>query len=342
VDRNDLQSLRDFQIAQARAWLAGEAARATWIEQTRRGFERVLDLRVDQLLERASFERMVAAAMATEVLDGLARPLVGFLFDQVTDAARSIPTPLGDLAGEEARRALETLVEHPEVVDARLVRAITRDPALEGMMRDVLFEALVAFNERSNPFVASWGVPALLDALPRLGRTAIRGTFDRVRAEFERRLEPEMRRFLEGFARQSLDHTIDRFEEKAAEPEVVAARRHALDVLLSEPLRDLVWPPNDARHEAARAAVEALAVHLVSTAEVRKAVEAHVDAMWSRFAHRTLREALEELSITPPDPEPFAAACWPALRSQLVEDALLAELGKAIDATHEAWLASRS
>ena len=246
-----------------------------------------------------------------------------------------------EILGEEARAAIEALASQPDVVDAAMVRAVTREPAMEAVMRDVLFEALVAFNERTNPFVAPWGVPALLDALPRVGRGAIRKTFDTVRGEFERRLEPEMRRFLEGFSRKSLDTMVDLFQAKASDPELVALRRRAVGKVLDAPIAELAWPPGDPRQEALATAVEAAVAHVLVEPRVRTLVQTAVDDWWGRHRSKTLEELLGELAMVLPDLAPFVAAAWPAVQAAMVDDAVVALLSELIDQSHEEWLASR-
>lgn len=338
MDREQLQSLRDFQIARLRAWLEGDAAQALWVEQASLAVSRAMDHRIDVLIERRSLERAVEATLSAAVLDGVAQPLARCVADEAWRAGAKLDVPLGELLGAECRAALHELAAEPAILDAELVRVVTRDPAMEAVMRDVLFEALVAFNERTNPFVAPWGVPALLDALPRLGRSAIRGTFDKVRGEFERRLEPEMRRFLETFSRQSLDHMVDVLADKAGEPELVALRRNALDVLLAEPVRDGVWPDGDVRRVHVRRALAAAAAHVGRHPAVKTLVDVTVETLWTRWSDRPLGELLAGLGVALPEPEPFVAAVWPAVRALASDDAVFTAVAELIDETHEAWL----
>jgi len=95
----------------------------------------------------------------------------------------------------------------------RLLREMLENDATEAVMRDVLHEALVVL-QKVNPFFADWGLPSLLRKLSPLAsaRWARRST--RWRAEFDRRLEPEMRSSCKAFSRRALrqfaDFTIQR------------------------------------------------------------------------------------------------------------------------------------
>lgn len=343
MDRATLQSLRDHHLAFFRRWLAAErdGARDAWVAQGVGAVIRWRERPVERLLRREDLDGVLAVVLGEGVAAGVARPMARASFEELGASMVELDATAAEMIGAEARAAIETLVAHPDVIDAAMVRAVTREPAMEAVMRDVLFEALVAFNDRTNPFVAPWGVPALLDALPRVGRGAIKKTFDTVRGEFERRLQPEMRRFLEGFSRKSLDSMVDIFETKAADPDLVALRRHAVGKVLDAPVGDLVWPPGDPRQAALAAAVEAGVAHLLAEPRLRERVEVMVASWWARNATKSLEDLLTELEITLPDPEPFVAAAWPAVHAALDDDAVVGLLAELIDRSHEAWLATR-
>jgi len=343
VDRETLQALRDHHLAFLKRWLTAEqdGARDAWIEQGALALERWRALPIERLVRREDLDGVLTAVCAEAIADGVVRPVLRSLHHDVTAVVAGLDATVAELIGAEARRAVETLAEQPDVIDAAMVRAVTREPAMEAVMRDVLFEALVAFNERTNPFVAPWGVPALLDALPRVGRGAIRKTFDTVRSEFERRLEPEMRRFLEGFSRKSLDTMVDLFVDKAAEPELVGLRRHAAGKILDRPIAEIVWPAGDPRQEALGAAIEAGVAHALTEPQTRSLLEQLVQGWWERHAGNTLDDVFGELAITPPDPTPLLVAGWPAAQAALLDDAVLAVVAELIDRSHDEWLATR-
>ena len=336
-----MQSLRDHHLAFFRRWLATDGgAKDAWVAQGVAAISRWRAMPIERLVRQDDLDGVVTVVLGEAVAEGVARPLVRSVIEELASPVAELEATLAQLLGTEARVAIEALAAQPDVIDAAMVRAVTREPAMEAVMRDVLFEALVAFNDRTNPFVAAWGVPALLDALPRVGRGTIKKAFETVRSEFERRLQPEMRRFLEGFSRKSLDTMVDLFEAKAADPELVALRRHAVGRVLDAPVAELAWPPDDARHVALVAAIEAGVGHAFSDPRTREMTQTIVDGWWGRHATKTLDELLTELEITPVDPEPFVAAAWPAVQAALDDDAVVALLAELIDASHEEWLAS--
>ena len=342
MDRATLQSLRDHHLAFFRRWLAAEngGARDAWLAHGVAAIARWRGLPIERLVRREDLDGVVAVVLGEAVAEGMARPLARAVISEIGEPVATLEATTAEMMGERARAAIEALVARPDVIDAAMVRAVTREPAVEAVMRDVLFEALVAFNDRTNPFVAPWGVPALLDALPRVGRGTIKKTFDTVRGEFERRLQPEMRRFLEGFSRKSLDTMVDLFEAKAAEPELVALRHHAVGKVLDAPIAELAWPPGDPRHASLAAAVEAGIAHVLAEPRTRALTEAVVSGWWARHAKTTLDELLAELEIVPVHPEPFVTAAWPAVQAALDDDAVVSLLAELIDASHEEWLAS--
>jgi hypothetical protein len=339
VDRETLRSLRAFQIDYLRDWLRSEEATALWVRRGQAAVERAMAQPLSSLVDDAALDSALEQLLADATAGGVVGPMARVCVAEGGQFAAGIEMTIASVVGTAAREAIEALVAHPEIIDVAMVRAIARDPAMEAVMRDVLFEALVAFNERTNPFVAPWGVPALLDALPRVGRATIRKTFDRVRSEFERRLEPEMRRFLEGFANKSVERMVDIFADKAGEPELVALRQHAVAVILDESVAEVVWPTDDPRHGLLEEAVAEAAAHALVS--LRAPIREAVAAARQQHADRAVGAILEERGIAQLDVEPWLRSIWPGIRDALMTEDALADAAALIDETHEAWLATR-
>src|SRR5690606_31553906 len=248
----------------------------------------LLDAPLAEIFDVQAIEAVVDAALSEAVVTAIVRPLAIAVVKEVSARARQIEETGDAMVGGEARAKIERLAARNDLVDAEVLRRIVREPGLEAVMRDVLFDALTAFNERTNPFVASWGVPALLDAIPVIGRSAVRRTFESVRAEFDRRLEPEMRKFLAGFAKKSLQDSVDLMMKKADEPEMVAWRQHVAAVILDQRVSEALWSLDDERGQALLAAVEASLTHLLQHPTTRALV---VEALGARLGHEgTLRD----------------------------------------------------
>src|SRR5262249_37749361 len=148
---------------------------------------------------------------------------------------------------------------------ARLLREALENEAAEEVMRDVLYDALKEFSEKVNPFFADWGLPSLLKKLSPFGLGAMSKGFDSVRVEFDRRLEPEIRKFLLGFSRRALKNVADFTIDKADEPEFVAIRKRLVHFLLERRVAELCPEPDDGRAAMARDIALDLWVYLATS-----------------------------------------------------------------------------
>src|SRR5262249_39299037 len=101
-----------------------------------------------------------------------------------------------------------------------------------------LYDGLKEFSEKVNPFTAEWGIPSLLKRLSVLGAGLGKG-LDSVRAEFDRRLEPEIRKFLAGFSRRGLRGMVALTMAKNDLPKSVALRKRLAAWLLEQQLGEL-------------------------------------------------------------------------------------------------------
>ncbi len=128
----------------------------------------------------------------------------------------------------------------------RLLREIAEQDAIDEIMRDVLYDGFREFSEKVNPFTAEWGIPSLLKRMSVLGGAMSKG-LDTVKAEFDRRLEPEIRRFLAGFSGRGLRRMVDVTIARADQPASVAVRRHLLAWVLDQEIAALA---RDADEEA--------------------------------------------------------------------------------------------
>ena len=122
-------------------------------------------------------------------------------------------------------------------------------------MRDVIYDALVEFNESVNPFFADWGLPALIKRFMPIGSGAVLKSMSAVRTEFDKRLEPEIRKFLLGFSRKSKKKLADFIVSSAGDPKLVALRKSIVAFFYEESLAQITQNvDDDARMEVDEAA----------------------------------------------------------------------------------------
>ena len=340
MDRDTLRQVRDAVLEQHRRRYGGSEPPTWWRERVQASASALLAAKVADLVDVdpliVALETSLDSADVQSGAQALARLVLRELAARLGTRAES----LADVAGKDTLAALDELLARPDVVDEALLADLARDEALERVMQDVLFDALKEFSERVNPFVADWGLPALLDQLPLFGKGTLRKAFDAMRGDFDKRLEPEIRKFLKTFARKSLERMVELTLKNRGEPGHVAMRQHLARTLLERPLRDLCWPVDDPRLALAERVTEAAISAAASHALVRGLVTEAVRELHARWRERSVAEVLAELDIPPPPLDPWVDASWPLARTLLTSEPLLAELASLLDEAHEAFVAS--
>ena len=304
--------IRDAQLAWFDAWLESDGARRTWVRFVAHARTAILAARPGELVSREAVDALVQEWLSPERIEATVAPAVAELLRAVTQRATLRDESTAELIGPDAARAIEHVAREPNVVSEALVRALLSGPALERAVSDMLFEALDGFSRKVNPFVAEWGLPALLDVLPLIGRGAIKVALQGIQQEFERRLEPETRRFLAGFVRQSLDRAAKEVTARGSEPELVKLRTELTAAALRVPLSEVVWSPDTTLGQRALDAVRTAMAGVAASAVFRDEL---TRALWSMFdVDASLGEWLKERGIEVPADEPLADALWPTVR----------------------------
>lgn len=318
-----LAELRDRQIAFLYERLVSPAAQAEWRANLDAAFGAVLDAPLGHVVDRGAASRLVDAALADGALRKGLEPLLSAAIDEALRQARNDGAPAGRFVPQSARRKLDELAALPGLLPETFVRAVVETDAVEEILREVLQRALTEFSEKANPFTAEWGLPSLLKRLGPFGLGAMGKSLDGMRAEFERRIEPEIRRFLQGFSRRSLRTVSDVTVAKLDGPAFVALRRRLAAELLARPVRELAALAESDSGALTRAiALESL-VHAAGLEETRERVRALVLRAIEARAERPLRDVLGELAITAPlDTAALADATWPIVRHVLASEPL--------------------
>ncbi len=266
-------------------------------------------------------ERLVAAveaALAAEHFEKAVRPLSRAVHASVVAAMREDKTKVGDLVPEKTRGKLERLLQRPNLVDEELVRRLIEQDAMEETLRDVLYDALVEFNEKVNPFVADWGLPGILKRLGPFGLGPVSKSIENVRAELEKRMEPEMRKFLQGFSRRALHKMTDLTVQKMEDPKFGVVQKSVLAWLYEREVRELVRNADDETSGLAHDIVLDLTEHSMLLEDAKRKRRAAVEELVKLHATEPVGEVLERYGVTvTPDVRPLARALWPAVKSVL-------------------------
>lgn len=311
--------------------LSSEDGRAAWRNNVGHALRALLDAKLADLVDAPALSAL-AAAFASDPASracrtALARAAAGYLREKLAVD----PRPLSAFVSEKGLAALGELVKEPDVVPERLLRELAESDAARTVMNDVLYDALTEFSDKVNPFFAEWGLPSLLRKVPFGGSVALK-SFEAVRGEFDRRLEPEIRKFLQTFSKKATDRALALALSRAASPAFVALRKDTLRALLAQRLEEVVPPPGAPKGNAAEDAGLEIAERLY--AEVAAELPVRLPELLAASGDRTLLEVLKSAGVPAADIEAalaalaprLADATWPLLRASLKSPALAAWL----------------
>jgi len=269
-----------------------------------------------EVLDPARFEAAIAAALAKDQIERGARPLTRTLHLAVLRGMRADSTKLGSLVPPKARARIDALLEKKSKPNERLLRQLIEQEAMEETLRDVIFDALKEFNERVNPFVAEWGLPGLLKGLGRFGLGPVTKSIDNVRVEFDKRLEPEMRKFLQGFSRRAVRRMADLVVQNSGDPKFVALRKSMVAFLYDQELRELVGNVEDETAEAWNDIGVDVTEHALALDASKKKRRETIDALLRDHGKEPLGKVLERYGFAAkPDAAAIARSMWPVARA---------------------------
>jgi len=304
-------------VAFLAARLTSPAAAAELRENLAPVREALLDARVGEILEPVAVAAAIDAALTSEAVERAARPLAKRLLPVILAELRAESGKVGDRIPPSAQRHLDALLARPTLLPERLLREIAEQDAIDEIMRDVLYDGFREFSERVNPFTAEWGIPSVLKRMSVLGGAVAKG-LESVKAEFDRRLEPEIRRFLATFSRRGLRRMVDVTISRADQPASIAVRKHLIAWVLEQEIAALA---RDADEEALALVREIgldIAAAELARPEARARRRAQLVAALTAVQDRPLREVLAELGVTLHfDDDAIAAALWPAVKVML-------------------------
>ncbi|MFO0760797.1 MAG: hypothetical protein U0359_30250 [Byssovorax sp.] len=315
LDAQALRDLRDRHLAFLRTRLTSAAAEAEWKANFAGITRDFLAMKLGALCDSAAIGRAIEAAIAADLVEKAARPAARRALALTLAELRNEKGTLGARVPAPAREKIDKLLTRPGLLPERLLRELVEQEAVEEMMRDVLYDALKEFSEKVNPFVAEWGLPALLK---RLGPFGMGKGFESMRADFDKRLEPEIRKFLKGFSKKALRQAVQGILDKADEPKSIAVRRHLAAWTMSQ---EIAQTAKSADAEAIALAQE-IGLDLLAAELGREASRARVRAMLdeaiAQRRDRTVGEVLGELGVEiMPETEALAAAIWPVVKAAL-------------------------
>jgi hypothetical protein len=300
----------------------GPHAEQLWQGSLEAIYDAILSVPVGGLLHPRTTADLVETAFSEDTLETAFRPAGKLAWILLLGQLRDDKRRLGEYVSDETREALDELVARPDVVPERLIREIFEDEAAREVAADLIYDALREFQDKVNPFFAEWGLPALLKRLGPFGLGGMSKAFDSLRGEFEKRLEPEMRRFLATATgrgvKRAADYVIDHAQDRAFLALRKRLVRWVLDQTVATAVANVGEPLLNQGHDVAAD----LAAHVLTRDSVRARRRLVVDQLVSLHARQPLGEALSQYGITArPDFELLARATWPFVRAALSSEA---------------------
>ncbi|MRG94858.1 hypothetical protein [Polyangium spumosum] len=328
--RAALEDLKTRHIAFLRARLSSPAARAEWQKTVADVLDELRFAPLGRVVEPSSLVSALDAAITKQTVDTKLRPAIERLAREVHAVLVKEDATIGSFVPEHARRELAALFARPDVLPPKLVREIAESEAAREVMREVMADALKQFSERVNPFVAEWGLPSLMKKLGPFGLGGVGKAIDGLRVDFEKRLDPEIRKFLLGFSGKAVKNAAESILARGSEPPFVALRQRLAEFLLEQRFAEVMLDV-DATTQGARIGVD-VAAHLAAHATLAARRRAFVLAWVKENEEKPVSEVLASLGLPDKPPrelvEKLADATFPALLSTLGTPAA------------QAWLAS--
>ncbi|UQA61148.1 hypothetical protein [Polyangium aurulentum] len=320
--RAQLEDLEARHVAFLEARLRSPRAREEWRANVGAVLADLLRTPLGEVIEAQALGAAIEAALSRPLFDEIVRPALEQIAAEAHAHAMKAPDTIGTVVPPAARKRMEALLARPDVLPPKLIREIAVQDAAHEVMRDVLYDALKQFSERVNPFVADWGLPALLKKLGPFAGGLGKG-LDGTRMEFERRLDPEIRRFLQGFSSKALRDMAESVITRGDTPPFVAFRQRLGSFLLEQRLSDVLLDATGTR-EAAAVGLD-IAAHVLADEEMKKKRRALVDGWIAANASTPLGDIVAKWGLprTPPAAliEALADATFPAFSAAIATPA---------------------
>jgi len=306
-----LEALKKKHVAFLSARMAGTAAREDWVRSFREGYAWALGLPVKEVVDVAALTDGVAAALSQASVKTLFAPVVKDVHRRTVASLKADDKRLAEYVNADARAAIDAILERSDLVPEKLVREVFAQEAIEDALRDILFDGLKEFNETVNPFFADWGLPALLKRMP-IGGGAILKSMGAMRGEFDKRLEPEIRKFLLVFSRKAKNKLADVVITKGSDPKSIELRKNVVSFLYTQSLSELLAGVDDKAMKQGEIAVEQIVLESLTKEHPKKQLRAALEAFLADHGDKTVGEWLAAVGATgEPDLDAWAALLWP-------------------------------
>ncbi len=313
-----IAALRSRHVTYLMTRLVDESARRDFLRSFEAGYDHALTRPLREWFTPRQLVEQVTRITDERMLRGFLAPIAREASRRAIHSLRTDDAVLGNYVPTDAREILEGLLARGELVPSELVRRLIDSDAVDEILRDVLFDALVEFNEAVNPFFSEWGLPALIKRLVPIGSGTILKSMSTVRAEFDKRLEPEMRRFLLGFSRKAKRKLLSLTEASKDDPKLAELRKVIATFLYEQTLASLTKHLDDDARMQLDEAAESIARAVLHSERPRERLIASLERWLGENGDEPLGTWLARIGVTErPDFESVADLLWPTVKFAL-------------------------
>ena len=312
-----IEALKKKHVAFLAARLGSDAARADWVRCFREGYAWALSQRMGDVVDPVALTEGITKALTADSVKTLFAPIARDIHRRVLASMKTDQALLGDYVPAPARLAIDDLLERPGLVPESFVRTLFDQEAVEDAIRDILYDGLKEFNETVNPFFADWGLPALIKRMP-IGSGTILKSMGAMRGEFDKRLDPEIRKFLLAFSRKAKGKLADLFVKKGDDPKSIELRKNVVSFLYSQSMSELLAGVDQDAAKNAQVATEHVYLETLRREYPRVRLKEEIEAFLKDHGDKAVGEWLTAIGATgEPDLEAWALLLWPDLKRGL-------------------------
>jgi hypothetical protein len=313
--------LKKKQVEWFLARVTSDKARAELAKDLAGAYDALLARPVGELLNVEALTAAIDASLTKERFERGTRPLSLAADLAALKMLRTEKTKLGAFVSDATRKKIDRFLERPKLMNEKLMRRVIEQDAIEELLQTALYDGIKEFNERVNPFVAEWGIPGIMKKLGPFGFGPLAKSIDGVRAEFDKRLEPEMRKFLQVFSRKALKKASDTAVSKGDDPKSQALRKSVVAWFYEQELRELVGNVDDENAKLLHEIGLDVAEHVSALQVVKDRRKEAFTTFMKLHEKEPVLQVLAYYGVQArPDTDSLAEALWPAVQAVLRSD----------------------
>lgn len=311
TSQSDQNEYKKIQIPEAEArllkerWLlffesrlfVGPQGLEQWRQNLKAVAEELFYAPLSVLIDEQKLSDALDLSLSSEPIQKAFRPIAKTALLALRAEFQGRRAKLSDYIPETSKRQIDQLLHRPDLFPEKLMRQIAMHEASEEIMRDVLYDTLKEFSEKVNPFFAEWGLPALLKKVSPFGLGAFQKSLESMKGDFDKRLEPEIRKFLQGFSKKGLSMTVEKIIAKSGEPKAIALRKSIFSWLLAQEIAQLASSLQKEDAELFNSIGLDIGEYILSLEEVKARRRALLSEFFKTQGHKNLNDLCSEFGV---------------------------------------------